>query len=381
MFCFQSPFSRSSRASLSQSKLRRNSEAASEDSIKYIDQLSVSDASDSTDTLPNVCTDYLDAEPLSPGAEMPTSPHEPLIFSEKKSWSQRLMLSIKSTDSLSSGKTSPPSSASEGHFNQNSTEAWKKPFTMVNGIPTSDNEFSDPDENVDSIIDDDSDELDVDDDDDDDDDECNRETEPEDGPMSFPSSPTSAPDSAKIYGFLSVNGGMRQDSTSTSSPQLSTSPKINSNSLIKNSGSFTTDGQISSSNTALLKPDRLEATACLPVARSCPNLEGQSATSSASGSSSPSPGLAGPRFKPIEQGDIQICYLNHSRTLASKILSSKFLRRWETHHLYLNDACLSSKTVRSRSRNNNVFLRLFSFAVSSFHGRKLAFACVTFSFT
>ena len=53
----------------------------------------------------------------------------------------------------------------------------------------------------------------------------------------------------------------------------------------------------------------------------------------------------GPRFKPLLEGDIQVCYLNHTRTVVSKILSSKFLRRWETHHLYLNDSCISSKTV------------------------------------
>jgi hypothetical protein len=53
----------------------------------------------------------------------------------------------------------------------------------------------------------------------------------------------------------------------------------------------------------------------------------------------------GPRFKPLLEGDIQVCYLNHTRTVVSKILSSKFLRRWESHHLYLNDSCISSKTV------------------------------------
>ncbi|KAJ9599764.1 hypothetical protein L9F63_026386, partial [Diploptera punctata] len=53
----------------------------------------------------------------------------------------------------------------------------------------------------------------------------------------------------------------------------------------------------------------------------------------------------GPRFKTLLEGDIQVCYLNHTRTVVSKILSSKFLRRWETHHLYLNDSCISSKTI------------------------------------
>lgn len=52
----------------------------------------------------------------------------------------------------------------------------------------------------------------------------------------------------------------------------------------------------------------------------------------------------GPRFKLICEGDLQVCYLNHTRTVISKILSSKFLRRWESHRLYLNDSCISSKT-------------------------------------
>ena len=54
---------------------------------------------------------------------------------------------------------------------------------------------------------------------------------------------------------------------------------------------------------------------------------------------------SGPRFKLLSEGDIQLCRLTHSGTVISKILSSKFLRRWETHHVYLNDAWLSSKTV------------------------------------
>ena len=53
----------------------------------------------------------------------------------------------------------------------------------------------------------------------------------------------------------------------------------------------------------------------------------------------------GPRFKLLSEGDIQLCRLTHSGTVISKILSSKYLRRWETHHIFLNDAWLSSKTV------------------------------------
>ena len=50
-------------------------------------------------------------------------------------------------------------------------------------------------------------------------------------------------------------------------------------------------------------------------------------------------------LKLLTEGDVQLCRMTHPGTVISKILSSKFLRRWETHHLYLNDAQISSKTV------------------------------------
>ncbi|XP_049964481.1 C-Maf-inducing protein-like [Schistocerca serialis cubense] len=68
------------------------------------------------------------------------------------------------------------------------------------------------------------------------------------------------------------------------------------------------------------------------------------ASSPALAGAAPSAAAAGPRFKLVREGDLQVCYLNHTRTVISKILSSKFLRRWETHHLYLNDSCITSKT-------------------------------------
>ncbi|XP_048576400.1 C-Maf-inducing protein-like [Nematostella vectensis] len=52
----------------------------------------------------------------------------------------------------------------------------------------------------------------------------------------------------------------------------------------------------------------------------------------------------GPKFKLIHEGDIQVCRLNHSRTLISKVLSSKFLRRWEAHHVFLGDFQMYSAT-------------------------------------
>lgn len=53
----------------------------------------------------------------------------------------------------------------------------------------------------------------------------------------------------------------------------------------------------------------------------------------------------GPKFKIIHEGDIHLCRLNHQRTVISKILSLKFLRRWETHRLYLTSVNIASKTT------------------------------------
>ena len=423
MYCFQNPFSRAARSVVTNplgSKCaepkRRSSEATSEgsgsSSIRYIDQLS---GASSTDTLPGIRADYLDGELLSPGPDCLASPT--IVFTSEDNnkttvttasplqddanpavddngfssllqqshggrdsktgrWRRKLLLRLRSTDScsnssneaVSSSSASPasdsscqkaghrqphgkqlmalsPKHAPRRHYSTGSTSM------LLRGI---ENGFSDEDD----------DECDV-----DEEDTCNVEdTETEDA-SSLPSSPA-APATVGLatggpvpyYGFLSVNGGaMRQESTSTSSPQLSTEShgsgeRTPTSGLLEETSSLKEEKRAGSNETVALKshlkPEGgLEAASCLPVARSCPNLERQSAgCSSASGSSSPSPspGPAGPRFKPIEEGDIQVCYLNHTRTLVSKILSSRFLRRWETHHLYLNDACLSSKTVSAR---------------------------------
>lgn len=80
------------------------------------------------------------------------------------------------------------------------------------------------------------------------------------------------------------------------------------------------------------------------------HLNASTSKSCSFGSNLPSPislGYSMPRtkFKLLNEGDVQVCYLNHTRTIISKVLSSKFLRRWETHHIYLNNDCISSKTV------------------------------------
>lgn len=53
----------------------------------------------------------------------------------------------------------------------------------------------------------------------------------------------------------------------------------------------------------------------------------------------------GMRYKLLQEGDIQVCVIRHPRTFLSKILTSKFLRRWEPHHLTLADNSLTSATV------------------------------------
>jgi len=53
----------------------------------------------------------------------------------------------------------------------------------------------------------------------------------------------------------------------------------------------------------------------------------------------------GMRYKLLQEGDIQVCVIRHPRTFLSKILTSKFLRRWEPHHLTLADSAVASATV------------------------------------
>ncbi|KAG9338105.1 hypothetical protein JZ751_027076 [Albula glossodonta] len=56
------------------------------------------------------------------------------------------------------------------------------------------------------------------------------------------------------------------------------------------------------------------------------------------------PSSSGMRYKLLQEGDVQVCVVKHPRTFLSKILTSKFLRRWEPHHLTLTDSSLASAT-------------------------------------
>ncbi|XP_076639890.1 C-Maf-inducing protein [Colletes latitarsis] len=373
---------------------RRGSEAASESScssIRYIDQdPSFSDCS-STDTLPDIKADYLDPDTLSPGPDSSpvrtangmdeASDEKQLLDDEDRNGSRsysnrrckKLLLRLRSTEStnscdkessLLSASPSPgsnsigiesPGSSVGGHddYETGSTTTLftkSSPSVLIDAIEPEENlrscrAIAASENDIPSLqngfgqgLKSES--------------EKETETETEEGsslPLS-PAGPTTALSSSTVpyYNFLCVNGGaMRQEMTSTSSPQLSSG--INPRSSDESPSTDVRSSFVGEKGSRLdtLKPESLDATFCLPAARSCPNLERQSAgcsPTSGSSSSSPSSGPIGPRFKPIEEGDIQVCFLNHTKTLVRKILSSKFLRRWETHHLYLNDTCISSKT-------------------------------------
>lgn len=51
------------------------------------------------------------------------------------------------------------------------------------------------------------------------------------------------------------------------------------------------------------------------------------------------------RYKLTHEGDIQVCRLNHTRTIVSKIMNSKYLRRWESHHIILGKNKIRSSMV------------------------------------
>ncbi|KAK2581036.1 hypothetical protein KPH14_006083 [Odynerus spinipes] len=511
MFCFQSPFARASRGIVPGSSLgaktknaraeasskRRGSEATSEgsgsSSIRYIDQEpSISEGS-STDTLPGIRIDYLDVEPLSPGArDSLTSPSgltvvlngidsddrrlssraSPASCSPPSSgngntsinvgsnvnangngngngnanagggrWRKKLLLRLRASDSSDSSNAEISSSASASASTSASVSASASASTSSS--PGSDRTAAVTGETPDdlatgcssSLVDEGKaaravvaegeeeeerrpsaraflapndindgasgrstsedllslengfDDGSVDEEEDyaeeyEEEDYVEEENATEEA-SSLPSSPAAASTVAlaststvPYYDFLSVSATtMRQETTSTSSPQLSDvvdtdAAAANVIGVIPSSRSSSVDSPagdaraICAEGTASrldsLKSsvgDTLQVPASLPAARSCPNLERQSTPRSSIGVSvlpsipiiattpTHAPAPLGPRFKPLEEGDIQVCYFNHTRTLVRKILSSKFLRRWETHHLYLNDACLSSKTA------------------------------------
>jgi len=60
---------------------------------------------------------------------------------------------------------------------------------------------------------------------------------------------------------------------------------------------------------------------------------------------------SGPKYKLVHEGDRQVCRLNHTRTVVSKIMNSKYLRRWESHHLMLGNSEIWSTTPNGFMEN------------------------------
>lgn len=75
------------------------------------------------------------------------------------------------------------------------------------------------------------------------------------------------------------------------------------------------------------------------------NNQSSSSNGATSWSSSGHGGAGSSRCKLLHEGDIQLCRLNHTRTIVSKIMNSKYLRRWESHHLVLSNGEIRSLTV------------------------------------
>ena len=98
-------------------------------------------------------------------------------------------------------------------------------------------------------------------------------------------------------------------------------------------------------HTVATDPGRLSDYSRVPLLR---NDSGSSLNSPNTPSTPPavySKPFQGPRFKLIHEGDIQICRLNHTRTIVSKIMNSRYLRRWESHHIILGKTEMRSATV------------------------------------
>lgn len=51
------------------------------------------------------------------------------------------------------------------------------------------------------------------------------------------------------------------------------------------------------------------------------------------------------RYKLLTDGVVQICRVPHAKNIIEKIRFSRFLRRWEDHHIHLEQSELTSKTV------------------------------------
>lgn len=58
------------------------------------------------------------------------------------------------------------------------------------------------------------------------------------------------------------------------------------------------------------------------------------------------------RYKLITEGEVQICKLQQSKKMLSKLMNSKLLRRWKTQRIMLTDKEIASNTVISKFLHN-----------------------------
>ena len=150
--------------------------------------------------------------------------------------------------------------------------------------------------------------------------------------------------------LVSLNGladWLTQSHSAPCTPRLALASQLRSQrigDLIRSSDGLNRTHESSSDSGA---PSTMEPSPKSSLSDNCTQAD-ETQERNLSASSAPSVNIVsvpGRRFKLLAEGDVQLCRLTHSGTVINKILSSKFLRRWETHHLFLNDACLSSKTV------------------------------------
>ncbi|CAG0888238.1 unnamed protein product [Darwinula stevensoni] len=91
------------------------------------------------------------------------------------------------------------------------------------------------------------------------------------------------------------------------------------------------------------------------LSHSDPNLMAEGATSSCSSlplkACIATPRHAKRKLKLLEDGEVQVCCIPQHRKLLHKILTSKYLRRWETHHLILTDSAIISKKMFGYMKN------------------------------
>lgn len=74
--------------------------------------------------------------------------------------------------------------------------------------------------------------------------------------------------------------------------------------------------------------------------------------------------VARKQLRMIREVDVAVCYLNHTNTIISKILSSKYLRRWDNHHIRLQDDGIISNTVSQSLCNTQIFVSYTRFVVA-----------------